>query len=350
MNKFKTLLFLCALAMGFNNALAQSVTTPRVSQQAVTSQRVGITDITITYHSPAVNERKIWGGLVPYNVIWRAGANENTIISFTHLVNVEGKELAAGSYGLYMLPKEESVDIIFSSATRNWGTVLPTEDEIVATVTVIPQEAPFQEWLSYDFLDRGGDEVTAALKWEKWLIPFKIKVDVPTVVLENMRAELKGQSGFGYLGKEQAARFCLNNNIALKEAMAWIEQSINAEKRFSNLSVKSDLLAMSGDAEGAKAVMEEAMAIATPIQLNIYGYQLLNSGDTDGAIKVFQTNIDNTPKTHPFYWGFVDSLGEAYLKKEDHKNALKYYKLAKTYAPETQHAYLDNVIKNIKTN
>ena len=330
------------------NLAAQNITTPRVSQLASVSQRVGITDISITYHSPAVNDRAIWGALVPFDQVWRTGANDNTVISFTHPVQLEGKEVPAGSYGLYMTPRETSVDIILSSSTKNWGTVIPTKEETVLTVTVKPETGPHQEWLSFDFLDRGGDEVTAALKWETWIIPFRIKVDVTNIVLENMRAELKGLAGFGYQGKEQVARFCLQNNVALDEAMQWIDQSINAEKRFSNLSVKAGLLKKAGKEDESKALMKEALAMASPVQINIYGYQLLNSGDVDGAIAVFLNNIEKTPKTHPFYWGFVDSVGEAYLRKNDKKNAIKYYAMAKEYAPDNRQGYLDGVIRGIK--
>lgn len=326
---------------------AQGVTTPRVSQQASVSQRVGITDISIVYHSPAVNDRKIWGALVPFGQPWRTGANENTIISFSHDVKVEGESLAAGTYGLFMTPTENSVDIIFSSATKNWGTVVPTPEETVATVTVTPKSGPHQEWLSFDFLDRGGDEVIAALKWEKWVIPFTIEVDVTNIVLDNIRAELKGLAGFGYLGREQAARYCLFNDIALDDAMAWIDQSINAEKRFSNLSVKSGLLDKQGKHDESKELMSEALGLATPVQVNLYGYQLLNAGDAEGATKVFLKNIEKTPKTHNFYWGFVDSVGEGYLKSGDKKNALKYYKMAKEYAPDNRQGYLDGVINGI---
>lgn len=329
-------------------AQAQSLTLPTSSQLASITQRVGISDITITYHSPAVKERKIWGALVPFDQVWRAGANENTIVEFAHDVSVEGEALTAGRYGLYMVPKNNSVDIIFSKATQNWGTVPPTPDEIMSTITVAPiKTKAHQEWLSYDFTERGGDEVTAVLKWDNWVIPFKIKVDVNNIVLENIRAEMNGLAGFGYLGREQAAQYCLKNNIATDEALGWINASINTEKRFSNLAIKSGLLKKKGDIKGSKAAMDQALTMATPVQMNIYGYQLLNSGDTDGATSIFLKNIANTPKTHPFYWGFIDSVGEAYLKNKDKTNALKYYNMAKEYAPDQQKAYLDGVIKGI---
>lgn len=326
---------------------AQTLTLPRVSQYAEVSQRVGLTDITIQYHSPGANGREIWGALVPYNLVWRAGANENTLISFSSDVKVGNSDLAAGTYGLYMVPNPESVDIIFSKATKNWGTVAPTEEQIAARITVKPISVDHQEWLSYDFTNRGGSEVTAALNWSTWSIPFSITVNVSETVLSSMRAELNGLPGFGYLGREQAARYCLQNAVALDEAMAWIDGSINSEKRFSNLSVKAGLLKKLGKMDESEKIMKEALAISTPNQMNFYGYQLLNSGDAKGATSIFLENIERTPKSHPFYWGFVDSVGEGYLKQGDHQNALKYYKMAKDHAPDNRHAYLDDVIKRI---
>jgi hypothetical protein len=343
-----SLLGLAFLTTMATTVTAQTITTPRASQQATITQRVGITDISITYHSPAVRGRKVWGALVPFDQVWRAGANENTVISFTHPVSIEGHELAAGSYGLYMTPHEETVDIIFSSSTKNWGTVIPTPEETVMTVSVNQKTGPHQEWLSFDFLDRGGNEVTAALKWETWIIPFKVKVDVQNIVLDNMRDELKGVAGFGYLGHEQVARYCLLNNLALEDALVWIDRSINAERRFSNLSVKAGLLKKAGKTNESEAMMDEALALATPVQMNIYGYQLMNGGDVEGAIDIFLENIEKTPKTHPFYWGFIDSVGEGYLRNNDKKNAIKYYTLAKTYAPQNRQGYLDGVIQGIK--
>src|SRR5258706_15751619 len=101
---------------------SQNLEIPRASQKAMVMQRIGLTDITIAYHSPLVKERKVWGELVPYNEVWRAGANENTTISFTSDVLAEGKALPAGTYGLHMIPAENEWTIIFSKNSTSWGS------------------------------------------------------------------------------------------------------------------------------------------------------------------------------------------------------------------------------------
>ncbi len=329
------------------NAFAQPLTTPRVSPYSQVTQRVGISEVSISYSSPAVNKRTIWGSVVPYDQIWRAGANENTTISLTHNAKIEGREINAGTYGLFMIPKKDKVILVLSRYHQSWGTVYPKEDELALTVPLKMEESPFQEWLSYDFIDRQSRFAIAALTWEKTRIPFKIEFDVDQIVIENARAELKGPVGFSWQGYSQAAAYCLQADTNLDEAMQWIDQSIQMSKGFTNLQVKADLLVRKGDAIAAKKIMEEAIPMANGYQLNNYGYSLLNNGDTKGAIKIFEENIERNPE-HPFIWGFTDSLGEAYLKDGNKKLALQYYKKARTLAPANQWAYLDGVIAGFK--
>ncbi|MGZ4731087.1 MAG: DUF2911 domain-containing protein, partial [Terriglobales bacterium] len=106
----------------FGQAQSFVLDLPRPSQHAVVTQRIGITDVTINYHRPMVNKRKVWGTLVPYGQVWRAGANENTTITFTDDVTIEGKPLAKGTYGLHMIPTKDDVTVIFSKANTSWGS------------------------------------------------------------------------------------------------------------------------------------------------------------------------------------------------------------------------------------
>ncbi|MDT7831764.1 DUF2911 domain-containing protein [Flavobacteriaceae bacterium S356] len=348
MKTIKINLVLCIFTMLLTHTnVAQNVTTPRASQLSTISQRSGLSDVTITYHSPGVKGRKVFGGIVRYNKMWRAGANENTTIQFTHDAKVEGKKIAAGTYGLFMKPNQNSVDIIFSKYSKSWGTIYPGPNDIALEVTVKSEAIPFQEWLSYDFINKGNKNIMAALSWEKTRVPFTIEFDITAIVVDNMRAELKGIPGFGWRGHMQAANFCLQNNINLEEAMVWIDKSIASSKGFSNLQVKAGLLAKKGKITEAEKIMEEAIPTGNPYQLNQYGYVLLNMGKTKKAIEVFSYNVEKN-KNHQFIWGFLDSLGEAYLKSGDKKKALKHYKEARTKAPQNQHSYLDKVIAGIK--
>lgn len=346
MKNSKSKLLMLFLFVSAISIQAQNITQPRASQEATITQRLGISDVSIVYHSPAVKGRKIWGATIPYGSIWRAGANENTTIHFTHDAMVEGKPIAAGTYGLFMVPGENEFEILFSKYHQSWGTITPTEDEVVLKVTVVPTVIPSQEWLSFNFIDRGSKSLTAALQWDTLSVPFKIEYDVNKIVVDNARAELKGLAGFGQ-GYNQAASYCLRNDYNLEEAMTWIDRSISNGKSFLNLSVKSGLLAKQDKTEASAKLMEEAITLANPNQLNQHGYQLLGQGDAKGAIKIFTMNVEKNPD-HVFIWGFTDSLGEAYLADGNKKMALKYYKQAKTKAPEAQQAYLDGVIAGIE--
>jgi Protein of unknown function (DUF2911) len=161
----------------------------RPSLKAGVMQRLGAdTDIVIEYSRPGVKGRKIWGALVPYGMApgnqysknqpfpWRAGANENTTISFSKDVLIEGKPLAAGKYGLHMIPSEKEWTIIFSKNSSSWGSFSYKPEEDALRVTVTPAAAPFQEWLSYGFEDLAGTSATAFLHWVELKVPFKISL------------------------------------------------------------------------------------------------------------------------------------------------------------------------------
>ena len=122
---------------------------PYASQAAQVKQRVGVTDITITYHRPLVNGRKIWGGLVPTGQVWRAGANENTTIEFSTPVSIEGKPLPAGTYGLHMIPNADTWTVIFSKMAVAWGSYTYNQSEDALRVDVKPHPTEMEEALKY---------------------------------------------------------------------------------------------------------------------------------------------------------------------------------------------------------
>jgi Protein of unknown function (DUF2911) len=181
------ILVLALLLVLPSTALAQGQVRP--SLKAGVSQRLGAdADITIEYSRPGVKGRKIWGDLVPYGMApgnkyskdkpfpWRAGANENTTIEFKKDVLIEGKPLAAGKYGLHMIPGEKEWIIIFSKNNSAWGSFAYNDAEDALRVTVSPVKAPHEEWLMYGFEDLAGTSATAYLHWEQLKVPFKIKL------------------------------------------------------------------------------------------------------------------------------------------------------------------------------
>ena len=151
---------------------------PRRSPHATVTQRVGMTDITIDYHRPSVNEREIWGSLVPYEAVWRAGANDNTTITFSDAVTIDGSELDAGTYGLHMLPRQTTWSVIFSNNSTSWGSFFYDETEDALRIEATPREsAGFEEQLRYGFENVTNDSATVALFWEKLSVPFTVQVD-----------------------------------------------------------------------------------------------------------------------------------------------------------------------------
>jgi len=148
----------------------------RVSPKAEVMQIVGLTEITISYSRPGVKGRTIWGQLVPYDKVWRAGADEATKITFGTDVMIEGKKLKKGSYSLFTIPSKNEWTIIFNKIADQWGAFEYNEAEDALRVKVKPKESEYREWLTYSFAKTGDKAAVITLEWEKLKIPFKVEV------------------------------------------------------------------------------------------------------------------------------------------------------------------------------
>src|SRR5437867_3219721 len=271
---------------------------PDVSQAAEVKQRIALTDITLNYHRPLVNGRKIWGGLVPYGKVWRAGANENTTIEFSDPVSVEGKPLAKGTYGLHMIPNPDSWTVIFSKTSTAWGSYSYDQKEDALRVDVKPKPlAEQKEALEFDFEDLKPTSTAATLKWEKLGVPFTVSVKDSDQTLENIRAQLKGRGQFTWQALDEGAQFCLTRKINLDEALRWADASIQNEERFDNLSTKADILKALNRPDEAKAAWNHALEIATPVQLYSYGRRLQSEKKAAEAMEIFQAVAKRFPQT-----------------------------------------------------
>ena len=246
MKKINCTLVLVVISMLFaGTAYSQAVTTqPRVSQKAVAYQIIGLSKTKVVYSRPAVKDREVWGKLVPYNAPWRAGANENTTITFGDDVKIEGKELAAGTYGLHMIPTETTWEICFSTNSTAWGSFSydPKQDGLRVKVTPTKSDH-FYELLTYTFDEVEAESAVCALQWADKKIPFKVEVDVHTVVLASLRDELQTQAGFTWMGWNEAANYCLKNKVNYKEGLGWATRSAFINPNSQNLMTKAQLTA-----------------------------------------------------------------------------------------------------------
>ena len=325
-------------------ALSDAVKTPDASPKASVSQTIGLTDITVAYHRPLVNKREIWGKLVPYDLPWRAGANENTTVTFSTPVAVEGKPLAAGTYGLHMIPGKDSWTVAFSKNSTSWGSFSYDEKEDALRVTVKPKESPFREALAYEFEEIKPDSAVLELDWEKLAVPIHISVDTKTLVMESFKNQLRTVPGFTWEGYQTAADWAADNGGDLEQATKWVDQSIQGESRFENWQTKSKILRKEGKTAEADKAMATALEVATPLQRNVHARQLLNEKKVDEAFAIYKANAEKNPSL----WYVNGGLARAYVAKGDFTNALKYMKQALVGAPDNLRPQIERLIQRIE--
>lgn len=324
---------------------AQSVLNlPRPSQHAVVVQRVGITDISINYSRPLVNGRQIWGKLVPYGQVWRAGANENTTIEFSDPVSIEGKPLAKGVYGLHMIPAENEWTIIFSKNATSWGSFSYKQDEDALRVSVKPQTGDFHEALTYDFDDVKPDTTVAMLRWEKVAVPFHISVPVDDIMQADLKSQLRGGPQYIWESWDEAANYLLADKANLPQALQYADQSIQVESRFDNLMTKSQILDAMGKKDDALAYRAKALDAASALQMHFYARQLQFKGQQEEALTLFRNNI----KKHPNEWITYSEEARLACAKGDYDNAVKSMKLAQSNAPDAYKPTFDGLVKRLE--
>jgi len=326
---------------------AQVLPLPEASPHSVVTGTIGLTGVTVDYHSPGVKGREIWGNLVPMDTVWRAGANENTTITFSHPVTVEGQSLPAGTYGLHMIPGESAWTVIFSHNHTSWGSFSYDQDEDALRVEVSPKEGPFEEWLRYGFTDLTDHSATAYLAWEEMRVPFGIATDTPAIVAETASNELRSTAGFFWRDYFRAASWLQQNSDDpehLQQALAWADTSIQREARFSNLRLKAQLLTALGEnEEEAEALIARAAGIATEPEMNGLGYQHLQAGETEQAIEIFRANLER----HPDSWNCHDSLGEGLAAAGETTEAISSYRKALSMAPDNQKPRIEGILDRL---
>src|SRR5215470_698073 len=338
----------CLLITTFSGvSLAQSLVLdiPDQSQGAQITQRIGITNVTIKYHRPLVKDRKVWGGLVPYGQVWRAGANINTVISFSDPVTIEGQPLAAGTYGLHMIPNAEEWTVIFSKNSTSWGSFTYDQAEDALRVNVKPRATEMHNALTYDFDDLQPESAVVVLEWEKLAVPFKVGVDVHSVVQASLKKQLRNLSQYAWMSWDDAANYLLAEKVGYDDALKYAKESVKNEDRYDNEMTKANALKDLNRKDDAEVAIKRAVELANQLQTHMYARQLQGEKRSEEACAIFRDNA----KKHPNEWFVHTGLARIYSSQGKWDDATKEIKLAVTAAPDSQKTYLDGLEKKLES-
>jgi hypothetical protein len=318
---------------------------PRPSQRAVVTQRVGITDITVSYHRPLVNNRKVWDGLVPYGQVWRAGANENTTIAFSTPVSIEGQALEKGTYGLHMIPAADQWTVIFSKNSTSWGSFTYDQKEDALRVTVKPQASDMHEALAYDFDDVKPTSAIVTLRWEKVAVPFKVEAKTDELVEASLEKQLRGLAQYTWMSWDDAANYLLAAKVDLPQALKYSDLSIQNEDRFDNEITKSKVLTAMNRKEDAAAAEKKALELASPLQVHLFARGLQGEKRSEEAYAIFRENA----KKHPDMWFVHSGMARIYCSQGKFDDAAKEMKVALAGAPDNQKVYVAGLVKKLES-
>jgi hypothetical protein len=251
---FRTVSILVALCLIIGLTTAQTqLRVPQISQGAKVSQTIGLSEVSISYHRPGVKGRVIWGNVVKYDEMWRAGADDPTLFTFSDEVTIDGKKLGPGTYRFVVFPsKTGDWTLVFNTETKKWGTVYEPQYDTLR-IAVKPETGPNEEWMSFSFTDLTPTSARVVLAWEKIRLGFKVEF--------NTLAKLQASAGNWQI-LNAAARFTLDNKMYLEEGLSWADRSIALEKNSRNVGTKAEILAQTGKFKEAVTTAEEAIRIA----------------------------------------------------------------------------------------
>jgi len=318
---------------------------PWDSPRGFVSQVVGLTTLSVDYGRPGVNGRVIWGGLVPWDSVWRAGANVNTVFASTSPFTFGGTTLPAGRYGVFMIPGRDQWTIILSHQANAWGAFSYTPMEDAARVIVAPKASDFVERLAYTLDDPTAKSVTLTMRWEKMAVSVPVTIDRDVVVLDSLKSQLRGLPRFWGAAWEQAAGWALNNTPNLDLPEIWADTAVALTPNFATYNLKARILDRRGLTAQADSLRKAHLATASEAELNVYGYQLLNQKRNAEAIAIFVRNT----KDHPDSWNAWDSLGEAYAVTGDKAQAVASYQKALSLATDpNQKKRIEGILAGLK--
>ena len=255
-------LLMIALVLVASITTNAQIETPQPSPFSKVEQKVGLTDMTIEYSRPNMRGRTIFGDLVPYGKMWRTGANKNTTISFSDDVTIGGKVVKAGSYAIFTTPNKKSWEVVFYADTENWGTPQKWDDnKVAAKVNVDVFNMPMKiESFTITFDDLANDSAMLGLLWEDTYIGVKIEVPTDKKVSASIAKVMDGPGAGDYYA---AARYNLESNGDIKQAVEWIDKAIEMTKgdpKFWYLRQQSLIHAKAGNTKMAIKAAKASLA------------------------------------------------------------------------------------------
>ncbi|WP_366182599.1 DUF2911 domain-containing protein [Flavobacterium ovatum] len=244
-------------------AMEAQIKTPQQSPKAVLNQQVGLTDVEVVYSRPSARGRNVYGNLVPFGKLWRTGANENTLISFSDDVVIDGKTLPKGKYALYTIPNIQSWDVIFYKTTDNWGTPKAYDEANVALKAKAKEIALPQSVETFTIGINGldNDSANLDLAWEHSFVSLKFEVPTQKNAMESIQKVLGGATGADYYS---AAQYYFQSNADITKTESYIDKALalTPEKPFFYLRLKALVQAKKGDKNGAIETAKLSMAAA----------------------------------------------------------------------------------------
>lgn len=234
---------------------------PRESPPATSRLGVGISTIEVVYHRPAVKGRAIWGGLVPYGEVWRLGANDATTIELSHPAKVAGRDVPAGTYGLFAIPGSEAWTIILNKRPKQWGAYFYKAEEDLLRFEVKPEAGLVTEWMTLTLTPVTRERVTVDFAWEKLRFSFPVEFDVDGIVWAHYDAGLADPKA-DWAAYQTAAHYAVQRKQRLPEAMKWIDKAIALQESFWNYETKARLLHLEGKTAEAIPLLEKALALS----------------------------------------------------------------------------------------
>ena len=246
-------------AFATSAAFAQAVRFPLPSPNAMLKQSLGITDITITYSRPGVKGREVWGKLVPFNELWRTGANAATVLEVSDEVMIEGQKLPAGKYSLFTIPAQTGEwTLVINKNPALGGTAGYKQEEDVFRAKVKPQmQTASREWLEFAFEDLSDTSANIVLYWERLRLPMKVTVNTSELAFSKARTAVAAGQGanIGF------ANYALQTNSNLEEAMKMMDASIAVQETYRNHVIKARLLEKMGKKADAVKFLEKGIVM-----------------------------------------------------------------------------------------